>query len=340
MAKRVNQRRLFAELAAKFGPEVAAAFMEAVRDLTSGVEFQKLALAIERRDIEAAIEALHLDPAALLPLENKIYAAYEAGGQAAVKSMPTAASIGFRFDPGNQRAAEWIRRHAANLITGLVDAERRLAREFIAQGMEEGRGPRSVALDLVGRISRVTGNREGGLIGLSGQQRGFVEGAKAELASTDPAMLRRYLTRGRRDRRYDAAVRKAIREGKAIPAETRRMMATRYAARLSQLRGEVIARTEALPAIRAAKREAWQQLVDSGRVGAGSIVRGWHAIGDARTRDTHAGMNGQQVRGLDAPFRSPSGALMMYPGDSSLGAPAAELIACRCDESISIRRPE
>lgn len=338
MAKRPNQRRLFRELAEKFGPEVARAFIEAVNDLTAGVEFQRLSLAIQRRDLQDAMEALHLDRAAFQGLESKIAEAYVAGGNGAVASMPASVSIGFRFDPGNQRAAEQIRRHAATLITGLVENEITQARQFLAEGMASGSGPRSVALDLAGRTNRVTGAREGGLIGLSGPQRAHLAAARAELASNDPALLRNYLTRTRRDRRFDKTVLKAIREGKRIPAETARTAITRYGARLVQLRGEIIARTEGLPAIRAAKREAYQQLVDDGRVEAQSIIRGWHAVGDSRTRDTHADMDGQTVRGLDQPFQSPSGAQMRYPGDTSLGAPAAEIIACRCDESIAVRR--
>lgn len=338
MAKRPSQRRLFRELAAKFGQEVANAYLAAIRDITNQVEVQKLILAIERRDVQAALDALHINRAAFHGLEAKITEAFTAGGQGAVASMPAAVSIGFRFDPGNQRAAQIIRTTAGNLITGLVQNEIEQARAFLAEGMASGRSPRSVGLDLVGRVSRATGQREGGLIGLSGPQRAFVESAKAELASGDPALMRNYLTRGRRDRRYDAAVRKAIQSGKPVPAETARTMVTRYAARLTQLRGEVIARTEGIPAIRAAKHEAYQQLVDDGRVEAQDIVRGWSTTTDGRQRDTHDAMNGQEVRGLDAPFVSPSGARFRYPGDSSLGAPPAEIIACRCDEYLAVRK--
>jgi hypothetical protein len=321
--------------------EVAQAFLAAVKDLKDQVEVQKLLLALERRDLEAAMAALHIDRAAFQPLEAKLIEAFMAGGQGAVASMPAAMSIGFRFDPGNQRAAEIIRTTAGNLITGLVQTEVEQSRAFLAEGMASGRPPRAVGLDLVGRISRATGQREGGLIGLSGPQREYVASARAELASTDPALLRNYLTRKQRDRRYDKAVIRAIETGKAVPAETARTATTRYSARLVRLRGEVIARTEGLPAIRAAKREAYQQLADDGRVDAMDIVRGWSTTTDGRQRDTHDGMNGQEVRGLDAPFVSPSGARMMHPGDGSLGAPISELIACRCDEYIAVRgRPE
>lgn len=338
MARRQSQKRLFRELAAKYGPEVAQAFMAAVKDLTREVEFQKLLLALERRDLEAAIQALHIDRAAFQPLEAKLIEAFTAGGQGAVASMPAAVSIGFRFDPGNQRAAEIIRARAGRLITGLLAGEIDQAREHLADGMARGAHPRTVALDLVGRLSRVTGRREGGLIGLSSPQRTAVGAARAELASNDPALLKNYLTRKRRDRRFDRTVTAAIRDKKAVHADVARNMVSRYSARLIQLRGEVIARTEGLPAIRAAKREAFQQLVDDGRVEAMAIVRDWHTIEDGRERDTHGAMNGQSVRGLDAPFISPSGAMLLHPGDTSLGAPVEEVIVCRCDETIRVVR--
>lgn len=312
--------------------------MQAIRDLTRQVEIQKLLLALERRDLDAAMQALHIDRAAFQPLEAKLVEAFTAGGQGAVATMPAAVSIGFRFDPGNQRAAAIIREMAGTLITRLTQGEIEQARAFLADGMARGAGPRSVALDLVGRISRATGQRTGGLIGLSGPYRDYVATARAELASTDPALLRNYLTRKQRDRRYDRAVARAIETGKPVPPETARTAVTRYSARLVRLRGEVIARTEGLPAIRAAKHEAYQQLADDGRVDVMDIVRGWSTTEDGRQRDTHDAMNGQEVRGLDMPFTSPSGAQFRFPGDSSLGAPAAEVIACRCDEYLAIRR--
>jgi hypothetical protein len=338
MARRPTQKRLFRELAAKYGQEVAEAFMAAIRDLTRNAQVQRVIAALDRGDLQSALDALHLNRAAFQPLEAKLAEAFTAGGQGAVASMPAAVSIGFRFDPGNQRAAAIIRERAARLITGLIDTEIEQARAFLADGMARGAGPRSVALDLVGRISRATGNRDGGLIGLSGPYRDYVATARAELASTDPALLRNYLTRKQRDRRYDRAVTRAIETGKPIPADTAQTAVTRYSARLVRLRGEIIARTEGLPAIRAAKHEAYQQLADDGRIDVMDIVRGWSTTTDGRERDTHGAMNQQEVRGLDTPFVSPSGARFRYPGDASLGAPLKELAACRCDEFIAIRR--
>jgi hypothetical protein len=125
MARRPSQKQLFQELAAKFGPEVANAYLAAVRDLKQQVEFQKLLLALERRDLQAALEALHIDRAAFQPLEAKLTDAFVSGGQAAVSSMPVSVSIGFRFDPGNQRAAAIASRPATSLPMGWPAAQGR-----------------------------------------------------------------------------------------------------------------------------------------------------------------------------------------------------------------------
>ena len=53
----------------------------------------------------------------------------------------------------------------------------------------------------------------------------------------------------------------------------------------------------------------------------------WNTVGDAKVRDTHAAMRGQ-IRYGNAPFNSPSGATLQFPGDPK--APAGERIHCRC----------
>lgn len=337
MARKPTQRQLFRELTAKFGLEVAEAFAASINELKSGVEVQRLRAAIAQGNLAAAMDALHLDRSAYAALELALVSAFAAGGNGAVQSMAARHSIGFRFDPGNQRAAPIIREYAARLITGLLDEERQRAREIIADGMARGASPRRVALNLVGRINRATGRREGGVIGLSGPQRDYLRLARAELTGRDAAALRNYLGRALRDRRFDKTVLKAIEKGRAIAPKTVENMLARYSARMLAWRGEVIGRTEGIPAVRAAKREAYQQLVDAGRVSQADIEHIWHTITDGRERDTHGAMNGQIVQGLDQPFTSPSGAQMRYPGDRSLGAPIEEIVVCRCDESIRVR---
>lgn len=53
----------------------------------------------------------------------------------------------------------------------------------------------------------------------------------------------------------------------------------------------------------------------------------WWSSGDGKTRDTHQALRGQMVM-TDEKFRSPSGAMLTGPGDST--APPGEVINCRC----------
>lgn len=203
-------------------------------------------------------------------------------------------------------------------------------------GLEAGQGPRTVALDLVGRVNRMTGLREGGIIGLNSSQKDYVISARRELASGDPGLLRNYLTRARRDANFDRFVARSIASGKPIAAADIDRMTSRYKDRLLQLRAETIARTESITALRAGKQEGYRQLVDSGAVRDDQITRTWSDTGDGRTRPSHHAANGQKVRGLNTPFQL-SGGQVMFPGDTSLGAPASLTANCRCLETIRIR---
>lgn len=60
----------------------------------------------------------------------------------------------------------------------------------------------------------------------------------------------------------------------------------------------------------------------------------WHCV-FVNSRDTHMQMDGQTVP-IDQPFVSPSGAVLMYPGDFS--APPEEVINCQCYMEIRNER--
>lgn len=195
--------------------------------------------------------------------------------------------------------------------------------------------PAQTVRAIVGTTNRATGQREGGIIGLTTQQTEWVLRAQSELTSGDPSQLAHYLTRKRRDRTFDRIVARAIRDGRPVSAADARKMTERYSQRLLPYRGEVISRTETLRSLHAAQQEGLRQMVESGKLAESQIKRTWDATGDKFTRDTHRHMEGQTV-GLNEPFRTNTGALLMYPGDSSLGAPGAETIQCRCRVTIQI----
>jgi hypothetical protein len=339
MLKRLSAREKFEQLIADFEPLLRNAFMESIQDIRSNIQIKRIVERLERNDIAGAIEALYLDPAAFRPLDRAIAQAYEGGGVATVADMPTVrepngAKLNVRFDTRNYRAETWLRDHSAGLINAIIEDQRVGIRTFLNEGLEAGRGPRAVALDIAGRINRITGLREGGIVGLTSTQSKYVAAARDELLSNDPEQLKHYLTRNRRDKRFDATVGKAISTGKAIPVETvTRMTTQQYANRLLLLRGETIARTETMGAFSESQMEGYRQLIDSGAISEAEVQRVWHTAGDSRVRDTHHGMNGQTV-GFRTPFQSPNGPLLQYPGDPS--APASEIVNCRCRMSIKI----
>lgn len=337
MATPSAQQQLFEKLLDRFGPEIAAAFQEAVEDLRTAAEIQRLATAIEAKNLMAAMEALHLDAAAYGPLQDALQRAFTEGGQLGVGSIPArspeGAALIVRFNARNLEAEAWLRNHSSELVTRIMEDQRTAVRTALEDGMRRGVNPRSVALDIVGRVNRATGKREGGVLGLSAPQERAVARAADELASGDPEALKNYLTRARRDKRFDRTVQKAIRDETPVPAETVTKALTAYQRRLLQLRGEMIGRTEAMTALHAAQHEALKQAVASGQIQAAQVRRTWRSAGDLRVRHTHAALDGDTV-GLEERFRSPSGARLLFPGDPT--APAAEIIGCRCAVSVRV----
>lgn len=204
-------------------------------------------------------------------------------------------------------------------------------RLVIEDGQARGQNPRQTALGIVGRLNRATGQREGGILGLTSGQTDAVIRARLELAELDAG----YFRRKRRDARFDRLVAKAIRDGNPLSQADLDRVTGAYKTRLLGYRGEVIARTETLAALQAGKMEAARQLIDSGKVRADQVTKVWRATGDARTRDTHMALNGQVAR-LEAPFVTGGGAMMLHPHDTTLGAPASETIQCRCFWELKI----
>jgi hypothetical protein len=264
-----------------------------------------LEAAIARGDVDAAFRALRFDAADLFKTDTAITAAMNAGGnyqmgafQHATRRAPIASRVVQSFGGRNERAERIARDLGARLVTEVVDDTRVMIAQTIRAGLEAGAGPRRTALDIGGRV--VNGKRQGGLVGLDSRRAGWVQNYRAKL-----------LAEGRPQSQIDR-------------------MAARYSNKLLRQRGETIARTETLKALNAGRQEALDQLIENPNndVRAEDVVRAWDATSDSRTRETHAAADGQVV-GQGVPF-TVGGYSMMYPGDTSLGAPAGETVNCRC----------
>ena len=343
MARKPTLRRQITALLDFHDVAIRDAFMESIDEITSRIILKDLIEQLMNNNIDAALEALHLEPAAFAKLEATIAQAYNAGGVAMTSSIPTLRSASgavtvIRFDVRNPRAEAWLTNKSSKLITGeIIEDQLNGLRRVMTEGMEAGRNPRATALDITGRINRVTRRREGGLIGLNSRQMEYVSSARNELLSGEPAAMRNYLKRGRRDKRLDSVVRSAISDGKPVSAGLVESATRNYKNSLLNLRGETIGRTESLAAVNAGKHEGFVQGISKSDINPAHVKRVWSTAGDSRVRNDHAIMNGQEVIGLDTPFVSPTtGAMLKHPGDGSLGAGAEDIINCRCIEIYEV----
>ena len=348
MARRTSASSKLQRLVERFAPEIAQAFLEAIQDITDRAIIRELIAAIEAGDINRAIASLGLSDAAFRSLSAAVERAFEVGGVTTSATFPREVQTPitrtvFRFDVRNSRAEAWLRDHSSALVREIAEETRAVVRTTIQTGMVDGRNPRSTALDLVGRVNRKTGNREGGMIGLTNQQSGWVRNARNDLAELNglldagltPKQLAKkidaspYFNRARRMPSGDAIIKRKLLAGQRIDADMTEKLLTHYKSSLLQYRGETIGRTESINSLNQSEHEAINQAVEQGMIKEAAVKRVWDAAGDARVRQDHRMMDGQTV-GLNEPFTFPDGTKAMFPGDRSLHAPGDQVINCRC----------
>ena len=332
---RRTSRQIVADLLEIHEPRVQEAFIDAVQNLSDNIPIGRLTDAIARGDVEEALRLINLDDAVFDGISEAVRAAYVDGGRDTGEIInglrkPDGIKTVFRFNTRNLAAEAFLRASSSQLITRISNSQRVLVQERLQQGLSRGENPRQTALDIAGRIDRTVSNRRtGGILGLTPQQAGFVENARAQLSSGDEAQIKAYLKRAKRDARFDRTVIRALNEGRALTqAEINRIL-DRYSDRLLKLRADVISRTETLRALNATQYEAYRQAIERGEVDARNITKRWVSAGDLRVRLTHVELNSNTIP-FDGVFISSLGNSLRYPLDTELGAGGADVIQCRC----------
>lgn len=328
-----------AAILAQYQPRIRKAFLDAIQSIKDQVVLADVARALQEHDVEGAVRALNLDPKAFARVESEITAAYEQSGFLAVQRMPmvadkTGAKVVLRFGTRGTDGEKLLRDHSSQLITNVTEEAKQIAREVFSTGLGKGTNPTQTARELIGTVNRVTGKREGGVIGLSAPQASYVSnpaggaaGARQQLESGDPALLRKYLTRQRRDKRFDRTVMKAVREGKPIPQATIEKMLTGYSNKLMALRGDAIGLNETLSSMAIARDDAWKQQIDDGKMDAAYVTKTWHHNASEHPRLQHIMMDGKTVNYGDD-FVLPDGTRMKHPHDPEAGP--GQNIFCHC----------
>lgn len=333
MVGKDRQTRLFHQLIKQLQPEMRQAFLAGVAASRDRVDMQALIAALTRGDIEAAISALGLTNAAFYEFSATKTAAYAKGGALAATTVngPVGGKVLFRFDMANPRAEAWIAENVAGAVTRITAETEAALRSVILAGYVSGRHPNSIATDIAGRM--VAGKRQGGLVGLSGPQIGYVQSMRSRLESGDPKEMARVFGMTRRDKRFDRTISAAIKAGKPISKADISAMVQRYTNRLIAKRAEDIARTETGIAVMSARAEEWQQAVEKLGYPAQAVMKAWrHGGGVKDPRPHHVAANGKRVQGLNTPFTLENGAVMQYALDPA-GGPA-ECVNCTCDTTF------
>jgi hypothetical protein len=332
-------------------PGVRKAFEASIANIRSDVQIAALEAAIASGDVGAAIEAIGLDASYFRPLDEALRAAHLAGGGFAIAAVKAAGArqgvkVTGMFDSRNFRAEGILRQWSSDKVVQISTDTLDAVREALTDAITRGTAPRSAALDLVGRVGP-GGVRSGGIVGLDSTKAGWVRNMADALSAENGVGVVGFDADGKpikkfwigrdgklkstftdRDKRFDRLIVRAIKDGKSLSQADIARSTTRYTGRLQKLRGEAIARTELLGSLHAAQAEGLQQLVDSGQVAPDAVTVEWDASSDSATRDTHRAADGQ-IRQQGEPF-SVGGYAMRFPGDSSMGAPAGEIINCRC----------
>lgn len=321
-------------------PAIRRAFERAVKDIRDGAKLTALRDALRRGDIEGAVAAVEIDNAAFSELRGAILNAYAQTGTAQINGVnwiyPDGTRAVVRWNMASPRAEAYARQLGTGLITNITSDMENAVRDTIADGYAFGRGFDRIARDIVGRVGP-SGQRSGGIVGLSRQQTKWLLSLRSKLeagdysGALDMSMLK--------DKRLRALLEKAIAENKTISAAQIAKIAANYERNALMSRGLTIARTEVQKAIEEGKYEAWKQGLEKTGVPERFVIREWRHTGRAvRDRPWHQIMHGTQVRGLQVPFILPSGAALLHPHDSSFGAGADEIINCMCQAKYSIDR--
>lgn len=313
-------------------PSIRKAFERAIAKAAGSIDFNALVAAIESGNVQRAVEVLRINQALLFPLDDAIRAAYVAGGTMVTEDLTRGLSGRFGFDGRHERAESWMQEHGAELIEGIVRETAEMARKVITEGLAEGVEHRTVARQITGR--KVGARRVGGFLGLNSDQTDSVIRARSILS--DPDQIRDYFVRDRvtgrmkprfklSDRRYDAKVKAAIKEGRALTGKELDTVMEAHRSKALGYRGRVIAKNEAHTALAAGRMEAYQQISEDPEVE--TVTKKWvHGL-SKEPRPDHLRLDGTVID-MDEKFEMDDGTLMDGPHDPAGGA--RHSIHCRC----------
>lgn len=308
-------RKRLEELLARQSPRIRRRYLAAMKRTRDRYTLAKLEDALESGAVSSVLDEVER-AAALFAAQTEAVTALVANEVA--EQLSKKLDVVVTYDGTNERAVAQLRANRARMVQGLREEARDAITDVLVEGTSAGANPRQQA----------QGIRDS--IGLTPKQAEWVRSYRRRLETLDRGALGMEL----RDARFDGTVRRAIDEGKPLPAKRVDQLVDRYYQRALRYRAEVIARTETLRAVHEGDEAMFAQVTEDGTLDKDLIVDTWHSrSGDPRTRDSHAPMNGQRRR-FGEVFTSGHGYPLKYPGDPD--APASETAQCRCKKSRKV----
>ena len=233
--------------------------------------------ALEANDIDRAVSLIRWDVGEeflMSVLPQHLRSAYELAGHDGAKWLATETGVTVTFNIITPQAVDWIRTHAAELISQWGDSSREAIRDMIVNAFQH---PDTTTISRLAREIKTDG------IGLTKQQTQWVANMRARLIAD-----------GRKPDQVDR-------------------MAERYSKRLLRMRTEMIARTELKRAQTEAQKEQWRQSIEAGLIDPNDSVMEWTTRIDPRTCEDCVELDGARAEIPGGEFRTDSGLVSSGP---------------------------
>lgn len=283
-------------------------FLETISAIRDEHELEELATLLEQGRYD---DALIRAEESARHLASSYTTAYVLAAQETAAFIADKLSVLVSFDQTNSAAVNAMRENQLRIIAEFSEEQRQTTRMALIDGITRGLNPRQQAL-----LFRDS-------IGLTRYQWEVIQNYRRSLEMNSVDALNREL----RDARFDRSVLTAIRTGNSLSAEMIDKMVDRYTDNWVSFRADTIARSESLRAVHEGMDQMYNQAISDGLLEESDLTQTWRTASDARVRDSHRSMAGQQ-RPIGQPFISGDGNALRYPGD--VEAPISDTALCRC----------
>jgi len=340
-----TQRQII-KLIAQYSPRVREAFLNAIKDTQDNIDWDNLLRAIEDRDVEAVIKAMHISEASYQEYEDLLIDIFSDSGKDVIRSIEGIDKLGVRWNIKNPVAEAWVEANVANKVVGITREQIELVREVVEEGIAEGKHPFQIAISIAGRAAGKRRERIGGIVGLDGQRARRYNNVVSNL--TTPEGIRSLVVEhpdGSVSLRYkvnkstENRILRAYRANRGLSAKEAAISEVQYKNALLKHRADTIAQTETANAVMGGREAEWKILTQEEGVDPEHVIKRWeHRRGASKHhRPDHLAMSGTVVRGLNTPFVFPDGERLRWAHD--VYGSASHVINCGCDTTF-IYKPQ